>query len=68
MKERYKQVQSLAGKHRVSTLCSLFGVSRSGYYQWRHRGPSHRQRVDDRLLPILKELFETYHGIYGRPR
>ena len=30
----------------VSDLCEAFGVSRAGFYAWRQRDPSERDRVD----------------------
>lgn len=68
MKARYQQVQQLATEHPVNVLCALLAVSRSGYYNWRSRGPSRRQREDARLTRELERAFAQSRGTYGRPR
>jgi transposase InsO family protein len=65
---RYREVEQLAQTHPVAVLCPLLGVSRSGYYGWRQRAPSRRQREDARLLVELKTAFEQSRRTYGRPR
>lgn len=43
-------------------------MSRSGYYAWRLRQASQRQRDDEKLLKSIRRLFEVGHGTYGSPR
>ena len=43
-------------------------VSRSGYYAWRRRGKSLRQRENDRLIPIVKAAHKKSKGTYGARR
>jgi transposase InsO family protein len=52
----------------VSRLCALYTVTRAGYYAWRHRGPSARQRQDAALLEPIQAIFARSRGTYGSPR
>jgi putative transposase len=57
-----------AGKFRVTTLCGVFRVSRSGYYRW-CRGPESRRAGEDRKLRVeVRAVFRRSHGRYGSPR
>ena len=49
-------------------MCPLYGVTRVGYYAWRHRGESARRRRDGSLLGTIRGLFEQSRGTYGSPR
>ena len=68
MSQRYAQIQQLAAEHPVRMLCDLLGVSRSGYYEWRDRGPGRRQQEDARLAPQIEALFIKKRRTYGRVR
>ena len=52
----------------VVDLCRVAGVSRSGYYAWRSRGPSKRAVADSELLEAIREIHEKSRGTYGAPR
>jgi len=52
----------------VTTMCRLLGVSPSGYYAWRKRSPSARQRRDAELTERIKALHKASKGTYGAPR
>ncbi|MDQ3460899.1 MAG: IS3 family transposase, partial [Deinococcota bacterium] len=54
--------------HAVALMCRLFGVSKSGYYAWQHRGPSARSLSDAELLAHIKMIHEESRGVYGAPR
>jgi transposase InsO family protein len=43
-------------------------VSRSGYYVWRTRGPSRREREDESLVKQIETIHRQSHGTYGSPR
>lgn len=49
-------------------MCRVLGVSRSGYYAWKKRGPSLRTQRDAQLVVLIKEFFERSRGNYGSPR
>ena len=54
--------------HGVATMCRVLGVSPSGYYAWRGRGPSPRTRRDEALREVICAIHEESHGTYGVPR
>ena len=50
----------------VSLLCRLLKVSRSGFYAWRSRPPSHRHSADERLKVLIREAHEQGRRTYQR--
>ena len=52
----------------MKRMCALYGVTRVGYYAWRHRGESARRGQDRGLLSRIRTLFEGSRGTYGSPR
>ncbi len=49
-------------------MCRVLGVSPSGYYAWRHRGPSRRAQADAELLDQIRAVHTKSRCIYGAPR
>lgn len=49
-------------------MCRVLEVSTSGYYDWRNRGPSKREQVDEELLADIERIYEDSKGTYGSPR
>ncbi len=49
-------------------LCRQLGVSASGYYAWRGRRPSARERADRALTDRIRTIHTHSRGTYGRPR
>src|SRR5690606_15053498 len=43
-------------------------VSTSGYYAWRQRQPSEREREDAALTERIRAVHEDSYGTYGAPR
>ena len=52
----------------VSRMCEILGVSRSGYYAWRERGPSARSQADGELTVRIRASHQHSRGTYGAPR
>lgn len=52
----------------VEKMCRVLEVSRGGYYGWLCRGPSRRQRENDRLLEHIRQSYKRGRGKYGSPR
>jgi putative transposase len=52
----------------VTRLCRLLGVTRAGFYAWRTRPVSARQKQDRALLEEMRAIFEESGSTYGSPR
>lgn len=52
----------------VQVLAAVLGVSRSGYYAWRHRRPSARAQANTALLVAIRKAHAQSRGTYGSPR
>ena len=52
----------------VRVMCTVLDVSPSGYYRWRQRPESARQREDRRLRVEIRAIFRANRQAYGRPR
>jgi putative transposase len=48
--------------------CRVLQVSRSGFYEWRSRGPSARDYDDARLLDTIIDVHAAARGTYGARR
>ena len=55
-------------QHPVAVLCSVLGVSSSGFYAWRKRPPSQRAKGDARLAVEVRLAHRRGRGSYGSPR
>lgn len=42
-------IEAEKANHRVTTMCRVLEVSRSGYHAWRNRPPSKRAKADAAL-------------------
>lgn len=49
-------------------MCRALGVSRSGYYEWRKRPVSDRQRENETLALHIRAVHRETNGTYGTPR
>lgn len=60
----------MKNEHPVEQLCDAFGVSKSGYYQWRKRQeqPAGRRAEDLKLAEKIRHLHKESRGTYGAPR
>lgn len=52
----------------MSVLCRVMQVGRGGYYAWRKREPSEREKANRTLTHKIKEVFEESGQTYGSPR
>ena len=58
----------MKGEHSIARLCEILEISRSGYYRWRQRPVSPRQRRDGDLAARIAEAHRKGRGSYGAPR
>ena len=65
---RFRLIDAAKEDFPVTRLCQVLGVSPSGYFAWRSRPASPRQREDLVLLAHIRSAFARSHGTYGSPR
>lgn len=65
---KYRFIDRYCSEFRVERMCKVLGVSRSGYYGWRGRPPSRRQRENEEILVEIQESHRRSNGTYGSPR
>ena len=65
---RFRLVDQAKAEFPIQRMCDLLGVSQSGYFAWRGRPASRRQRQDMVLLAHVRSAFELSNGTYGSPR
>lgn len=49
-------------------MCRLYGVTRAGYYAWRSRERSERERQNEALIEEIRTAHAQSRGTYGSPR
>jgi putative transposase len=64
----FRLIDAKRAQHPVSLLCSVLGVSRAGYYAWKDRPASPRERRDRELTALIRQIHEQSEGSYGWPR
>jgi transposase InsO family protein len=52
----------------ISIMCSVFDVSRSGYYVWIKQAEGKKSQEDQALLTVIKEIHQESGRTYGSPR
>lgn len=52
----------------VEFMCAQLGVSVSGYYAWRNRGVSARERTDELLKGLIEQIYQRLAGNPGTRR
>ena len=49
-------------------MCRVLSVSVGGFYAWRKRPPSEREREDGELTAQIVNIYQQHKGRYGSPR
>jgi putative transposase len=65
---RFRLIDTAKKDFPVQRLCKVLDVSSSGYFAWKERPASHRQRDDLVLLAHVRSAFALSNGTYGSPR
>ena len=65
---RFRFVAAERAQHTVSRLCSVLGVTRQGFYAWRHRELSARRVWDQQIKELILAAYERSWRTYGVPR
>jgi putative transposase len=64
---RFALIDVAKAEFPVHRLCRVLGVSESGYFTWKDRPASRRQREDMVLLAHVRSAFTRSNGTYGSP-
>ena len=56
------------GRFPVTFMCEMLEVSPKGYYAWKKRAPSARQREDVTLTTLIVAIHDAHKGRYGIDR
>jgi len=65
---RFKLIDQAKAEFPIKRMCDVLGVSSSGYFAWKERPASRRQRDDMVLLAHVRSAFALSNGTYGSPR
>jgi len=65
---KYRFIEKHQDKYSVGRICTLLGVSRSGYYAWKNRKPSHREKINQALIDHIRRIYRMSRKAYGSPR
>ncbi len=65
---RFALIDAEKAEFPVRTMCRVLDVSESGFFAWKGRPASQRQRDDMVYLAHIRTTFELSHGTYGSPR
>ena len=65
---RYRRIGRCRDAYPVRLMCRCLRVSPSGYYGWRDRPQSRRERANQRLLARIRTLHRESDGVLGSPR
>lgn len=62
---RYQFIHDHEREHRITAMCRVLQVSRSGYYGWRTRPESPRARENSQLLAHIQAIHVRSREAYG---
>ncbi len=66
IQEMYSEIQRKTDKYSVSELCSIYGVSRSGYYKWvKRNGQLNRYEKANLILDKYVQDIHNHHPMMG---
>lgn len=62
---KYGFIQGHQQEFRLTGMCRVLQVSRSGFYAWQRRGISARTEANQRLIERMRHLHQQTHQAYG---
>uniref|UniRef100_UPI0036F1DFBB IS3 family transposase n=1 Tax=Humisphaera borealis TaxID=2807512 RepID=UPI0036F1DFBB len=65
---RFAFIASTLDDYPLAACCRVLSVTRSGFYAWRCRADSERQRRRQELLVRIRDVHEANRQVYGSPR
>ncbi|NQX60885.1 IS3 family transposase, partial [Paenibacillus qinlingensis] len=65
---KFKFIDDHRSTFRVEKMCSVLGVSKSGYYKWRLAPPSERKKRREVLTKEIEAEFLESDRNYGSPK
>lgn len=65
---KYAVIQAHRREFPVSLMCRALEVSRSGFYDWRKRGPREHPSEEQRLRVEIRSIHRRSRRSYGSPR
>lgn len=65
---KYRFMEEHREAYKAKSMCEVLKVSRSGYYAWRTRQPSTRQKDNEELLGRIRQIHAQSRRLYGSPR
>lgn len=65
---KYQFIKNQKAIHRVSRLCEVLAVSKSGFYDWMKREISYRSKQNQALLKKIMVISKHSNERYGAPR
>ena len=61
-------MQAHQRQFRLTSMCRVLKVHRSGYYAWLREPLSARAKANEKLTTQIREFYDQSMGIYGSPR
>ena len=65
---RYGFIGAEKANYPLTLLCRVMKVARSGYYAWQSSEKSLRQRENEKLIPLVREIHRESKETYGTRR
>jgi putative transposase len=65
---KYRFIKKYQKENSVSRLCVLLRISRSGYYAWKKRKPSQREKDNQALVEQIHRIHKLSRKTYGSLR
>ena len=64
----FRFIDAKKAEHKITTMCRVLDVSRSGFHAWQRRAPCARAVEDQRLTERILEIHADNRKVYGSPR